>query len=98
MYISVAEPPVIQPFVLPADVVTGVSTKLFCSVQKGTRPITFSWIKDGRVLREGITSLEDFSSLTISPVTPESVGNYTCVASNAVGTDRYTSALEVKRE
>ncbi|CAN7983551.1 unnamed protein product, partial [Ixodes pacificus] len=89
--------PVIQPLVLPTDATTGVSVKLFCSVQKGSRPLTFSWMKDGRVIRNGVTSLEDYSTLTMDPVTAQSAGNYTCVVSNSAGTDRYTSALEVKQ-
>ncbi|XP_077487045.1 cell adhesion molecule Dscam1-like isoform X1 [Amblyomma americanum] len=89
--------PVIQPFVLPSDVVTGVNTKLFCNVQSGTRPLSFAWIKDGAPVRKGISSQDDFSALSIDPVTAESAGNYTCVVSNAAGTDRYTSTLEVKQ-
>ncbi|XP_077540887.1 cell adhesion molecule Dscam1-like [Haemaphysalis longicornis] len=94
---SQQDPPVIQPFALPADVVTGVITKLFCNIQRGTRPLTFTWIKDGVTVREGVTSLDDFSTLSIDPVTAESAGNYTCVVRNAAGTDRYTSTLEVKQ-
>uniref|UniRef100_A0A147BG62 Putative cell adhesion molecule n=1 Tax=Ixodes ricinus TaxID=34613 RepID=A0A147BG62_IXORI len=94
---SLLDAPVIQPFVPPTDVVTGLATKIFCSVQKGSRPLTFSWMKDGRVIRNGVTSLEDYSTLTMDPVTAQSAGNYTCVVSNSAGTDRYTSTLEVKQ-
>ncbi|XP_040074519.1 Down syndrome cell adhesion molecule-like protein Dscam2 [Ixodes scapularis] len=94
---SLLDAPVIQPFALPTDVVTGLATKIFCSVQKGSRPLTFSWMKDGRVIRNGVTSLEDYSTLTMDPVTAQSAGNYTCVVSNSAGTDRYTSTLEVKQ-
>nr|XP_037281520.1 Down syndrome cell adhesion molecule-like protein Dscam2 isoform X1 [Rhipicephalus microplus] len=89
--------PVIQPLVLPSDVVTGVNTRLLCNVQKGTRPLTFAWIKDGASVSDGVSSQDDFSLLSIDPVTAESAGNYTCVVSNAAGTDRYTSTLEVKQ-
>ncbi|KAH7936604.1 hypothetical protein HPB49_001639 [Dermacentor silvarum] len=95
--VFVRDAPVIQPLVLPSDVVTGVNTRLLCNVQKGTRPLTFAWIKDGASVRDGVSSQDDFSLLSIDPVTAESAGNYTCVVSNAAGTDRYTSTLEVKQ-
>ncbi|KAL3180811.1 hypothetical protein MRX96_037233 [Rhipicephalus microplus] len=95
--VFVRDAPVIQPLVLPSDVVTGVNTRLLCNVQKGTRPLTFAWIKDGASVSDGVSSQDDFSLLSIDPVTAESAGNYTCVVSNAAGTDRYTSTLEVKQ-
>ncbi|KAL1425981.1 hypothetical protein MTO96_018689 [Rhipicephalus appendiculatus] len=95
--LKVENAPVIQPLVFPSDVVTGVTTKLLCTVQKGTRPLRFAWIKDGASVSDGVSSQDDFSLLSIDPVTAESAGNYTCVVSNAAGTDRYTSTLEVKQ-
>ncbi|KAH6928384.1 hypothetical protein HPB50_015409 [Hyalomma asiaticum] len=94
----VPDAPVIQPLVFPSDVVTGVNTKLLCNVQRGTRPLNFAWLKDGASVSDGVSSQDDFSLLSIDPVTAESAGNYTCVVSNAAGTDRYTSTLEVKRK
>ncbi|XP_064488746.1 cell adhesion molecule Dscam2-like [Ornithodoros turicata] len=75
---------------------TGIAVKLFCNVQKGSKPLTFVWTKDDHVVKNGVTSLEDFSTLTMDPVTTDSGGNYTCIVSNSVGSDRYTSKLEVK--
>ena len=54
----------------------GSSVTFVCSV-RGSKPITYQWLKDGTLL-----PLEDNSTLEINPVLFGSEGSYRCNASN----------------
>ncbi|KAH7975126.1 hypothetical protein HPB49_024198 [Dermacentor silvarum] len=96
-----AEPPKIQPFTFPTNLLRARKVIVYCAVLEGSEPLTFVWTKDGRELANGgrlhIKQLsETGSSLTIATVGAEDIGNYTCTVSNVAGSDSATSQLLVK--
>ncbi|KAM7308571.1 hypothetical protein ISCGN_012205 [Ixodes scapularis] len=91
--------PIITPFSFPTDLSEGVSVQVLCAISKGTLPVYFTWLKDGKTLRETrakITTADKFSVVQIDAVAPADVGNYTCFAKNLQGTDSHSSMLEVR--
>ncbi|CAN7989157.1 unnamed protein product, partial [Ixodes hexagonus] len=96
---SVSDRPTITPFSFPADLSEGVSVQVLCAISKGTLPVYFTWLKDGKTLREArakITTSDKFSVVQIDSVAPVDVGNYTCFAKNLQGTDSHSVMLEVR--
>ncbi|KAH7966798.1 hypothetical protein HPB49_019604 [Dermacentor silvarum] len=96
-----AEPPKIQPFTFPTNLLGARKVIVYCAVLEGSEPFAFVWTKDGRELANGgrlhIKQLsETGSSLTIATVGAEDIGNYTCTVSNVAGSDSATSQLLVK--
>ncbi|XP_049276092.1 titin-like [Rhipicephalus sanguineus] len=96
-----AEPPKIQPFSFPTNLVGRMKVIVYCAVLEGSEPLIFSWTKDGHKLvnkgRLHVKQLsETGSSLTITTVGAEDIGNYTCTVSNVAGYDSATSELLVK--
>ncbi|XP_042147261.1 Down syndrome cell adhesion molecule-like protein 1 homolog [Ixodes scapularis] len=91
--------PIITPFSFPTDLSEGASVQVFCAISKGTLPVYFTWLKDGKTLRETrakITTADKFSVVQIDAVAPVDVGNYTCFAKNLQGTDSHSAMLEVR--
>jgi len=74
--------------------------KVFCSVQTGSKPFLFEWLKNGHILPFGanyqVESSEDDSLLTIFKLSPNDSGNYSCVAKNQFGSDSQSTLLSVK--
>ncbi|XP_049272553.1 hemicentin-1-like [Rhipicephalus sanguineus] len=92
-------PPRITPFSFATKLVAGQRATVTCSTYEGSQPLTFVWLKDGSVLSKGEnvekSEGEAHSTLSISPLSPRNSGNYTCVASNAAGSDSASSSLIV---
>ncbi|NXC02393.1 CXAR protein, partial [Orthonyx spaldingii] len=61
--------------VRPGDPVT-----LRCSVQVGSAPVTFTWLRDGQNVSQG-------PLLDLGNVSVEHSGTYQCVATNQLGQD-----------
>ena len=62
---------------------------------------TVVWSHDGTVLTDGsngttIATGDTASSLTITTVTADDSGSYTCMVSNLLGSDTETSMLQVQ--
>lgn len=96
-----AEPPHIAPFRALENLVEGQRLSLLCSATTGTPPISFSWTKNG----EPIGTLpdvkvtmadDDTQQLKIERLSPEHVGNYTCSAKNAFGSDQMSASVLLK--
>lgn len=73
---------------------------LHCTVAEGDLPLTITWIFHGQQLSSqmGISTMrigKRTNLLTIDSVAASHVGNYTCVASNAVATTNFTAQLKV---
>ena len=62
---------------------------------------TVIWLHDGTVLTDGsngitIATGDTASTLTITMVTADDSGSYTCMVSNLLGSDMETSLLQVQ--
>ncbi|GFY47205.1 titin [Trichonephila inaurata madagascariensis] len=92
--------PKIQPFQFPSQIKRGDTASITCALMRGSQPVKFTWIKDGKPLENRLTvniiSNEDLSNLIIKSVDENSVGNYTCIASSSFGNDNFTAKLKVK--
>ncbi|XP_071041666.1 cell adhesion molecule Dscam1 isoform X11 [Parasteatoda tepidariorum] len=87
--------PKIPPMSFPPNVRSGLSTKILCTIEKGSRPLKFQWTYNNEhsVL---VSSYDDFSVLNINPVSAAHSGNYTCTVENAYGRDIRTAQLLVE--
>lgn len=94
-----AEIPKVHPFNFPKTISEGQSVVATCTVAEGSKPIQLQWLKNGQEVHDSATvnvgRHETYTALIIKKVSVEDAGNYTCVAKNAFGYDRYTSLLVV---
>ncbi|XP_054156620.1 cell adhesion molecule DSCAML1-like isoform X1 [Oppia nitens] len=77
----------------------GTKFRVLCSIQRGSTPLSFQWLKNREQLtnsRYKIETNDDLSILTIDKITKSDSTNYTCVVSNTYGTDSQTVVLDVK--
>lgn len=97
---SLSDAPKIQPFQFPNQIKRGDMARMSCSLMRGTVPVKFKWLKDGKSIEKessvSITSNEEVSTLFIKHVDENSAGNYTCVVSSSKGGDSYSTLLNVK--
>ena len=70
-------------------ILAGDSLSIKCSAEGGPDNI-FQWSHNGSVLANGTTST---LVLNITAVAVENLGNYTCMVTNAAGSDSSTSIL-----
>ncbi|XP_076363671.1 cell adhesion molecule Dscam1-like isoform X10 [Tachypleus tridentatus] len=92
--------PKLHSFGFPEKVDLGGRVQMVCNLNKGSVPVSFSWSKDDRPILDGkhieIGSWNDMSSyLMIHSIYAEDIGNYTCLATNRIGTDSFTANLVV---
>ncbi|XP_075526207.1 protein CEPU-1-like [Dermacentor variabilis] len=90
--------PKLQSAGFPDEVSLGEEIVATCSVKKGsTGPYTLTWLKGGAPLESSghvtVSFTASASSLSIGGVRVEDVGNYTCKAANAFGSDTLTLPL-----
>lgn len=99
----------VQPKILPIPALTnllreGMRAAISCQILEGDLPVAFRWEKNGQPVTSspyapsGIITrrMDEYSaSLVIEQVTSLHSGNYTCIASNVAGSERYTIPLTV---
>lgn len=99
---SIAQvPPQISPFKVLEDLSEGKRVLLLCSASSGTSPISFQWLKDGQSVESlpniHVAQIGEYQgSLQIENLSAEHVGNYTCSAKNAYGSDQMSVAVLLK--
>lgn len=92
----------IEPFSFNLNTIGGESTaKVLCTVTAGDLPIEIKWLKNGELLasehNRRILLLDDVMvMLTLSALSVNDSGNYTCWAKNSAGEATYTTSLYVK--
>lgn len=78
---------------------SGVDIRLMCVVMQGDPPITFQWMKEDRrvdaVAGVRVYSEELSSSIFFSRTNGTHTGNYTCMASNPLGSTLVTTEILV---
>ncbi|CAG9123879.1 unnamed protein product [Plutella xylostella] len=99
----------VQPKILPIQPMTnllreGMRAAISCQILEGDLPIAFRWEKNGQAVisspyaPNGIITrrMDEYSaSLVIENITSLHSGNYTCIASNVAGSERFTVPLTV---
>ncbi|KAK8785222.1 hypothetical protein V5799_008405 [Amblyomma americanum] len=101
-YVHSSDPPKIGEFKFPANLSPGDTVAVTCVVMKGNAGLLdLAWLKDDQPVEPtaslAVTSARagPLSTLTIVDVSAKDSGNYTCVARNAAGSDRFTAHLAV---
>ncbi|XP_071538392.1 cell adhesion molecule Dscam1-like [Panulirus ornatus] len=96
-------PPVVDKrmILLGTDFPVKSRARILCVVVRGDLPLSFSWTHDGRPISLGPTisvrSLDEYTSvLLFTSLREEDAGTYTCIATNAVGSDNQNVQLIVK--
>ncbi|XP_071180644.1 neural cell adhesion molecule 1-like isoform X2 [Mytilus edulis] len=99
MHLSVFENPIVN----VSKTITakaGTNTTMWCEVSTSSKAIGISWIKNGRIIQ--ITNSTKYGggtisspSLEISNVQQAEEGNYTCLATNPIGTGNQTVFLAI---
>ena len=88
-------PPKIAAVVVPESPV-GSEATLICSLASGTKPVHFSWNKDGHeVPSKLITNQPTLSTLVIPVVKSDDRGRYTCFVKSSFGEDSKSADLFV---
>lgn len=90
-----------MPFEIEESIYYGESVQMTCHASKGDRPMSIKWIFEGEDLPKNsdiktMKMAERTSFLSIASLTGAHSGNYTCIAKNRAGEDRYSTTLNVK--
>ncbi|XP_015789802.1 Down syndrome cell adhesion molecule-like protein 1 homolog [Tetranychus urticae] len=101
-HLTIQVAPKVDQFVLPVDIQMGQRLSISCTVIKGDPPFHIEWLKDGETIREDASSsiaihhLADYSStILFKAIKGEHRGNYTCLATNAVGQDSHSQMMVI---
>ncbi|XP_067138845.1 cell adhesion molecule Dscam2-like [Centruroides vittatus] len=98
--IMAEEIPKIKPFSFQGKVTVGDKTIATCLVTTTTGSLQFIWLKDGHDIESmkevKVKNEKHYSFILIDPVLITSKGNYTCIVSNDLGKDSYTTELQVE--
>ncbi|XP_046662354.1 Down syndrome cell adhesion molecule-like protein Dscam2 isoform X5 [Homalodisca vitripennis] len=99
--VQVIVPPKIMPIQSMTNLLReGMRAAISCQILEGDLPINFRWERDGGMRELGLGAStrrvdEYSSSLVIERVTAAHTGNYTCIASNVAGTEKFTVPVTV---
>lgn len=73
-----------------------------CSLTSGESPVLFEWLKDDKKISNDnriiIRHEQTYSVIEIKHLVNDDSGNYTCIAQNSLGSDKYTSELIIRCE
>ena len=99
--IQVLVPPKIMPIQSMTNMLReGMRAAISCQILEGDLPVNFRWERNGKSIlgtgNEIIRRLDEYSAaLVIEHITSDHSGNYTCIASNIAGSEKFTVPLTV---
>lgn len=99
--IQVLVPPKIMPIQSMTNMLReGMRAAISCQILEGDLPVSFRWERNGKQIlgtgNEVIRRLDEYStSLVIEKISSAFSGNYTCIANNVAGTEKFTVPLSV---
>lgn len=99
--IQILVPPKIMPIQAMTNMLReGMRAAISCQILEGDLPVSFRWERNGKQIlgtgNEIIRRLDEYStSLVIEKISSEFSGNYTCIANNIAGAERFTVPLTV---
>ncbi|XP_022257099.1 Down syndrome cell adhesion molecule-like protein 1 isoform X1 [Limulus polyphemus] len=90
----------IQPFSFPQAPEEGKTIQVTCGVEEGDDPVKFTWLKNGNIVHSAdhltILTHKRLSVLIVNNVNVNDIGNYSCLATNPGGEDKFSSELLVR--
>ncbi|GIY09035.1 down syndrome cell adhesion molecule-like protein 1 [Caerostris extrusa] len=99
--IQLSDVPKIKKFSFEENVQEGDLASVICLAVSSSKPLSFSWFKNGEQIGEGTNGVRidnsgEYSVLILDSVSLQSAGNYTCKVTNPFGSAIHASQLEIK--
>ncbi|XP_049528339.1 Down syndrome cell adhesion molecule-like protein Dscam2 [Dermacentor silvarum] len=89
----------VVPFYIKERVMLGDTVKIVCYTSTVQAPLSFKWIKDGKILVPNdnvqIKTQADLSTIILGPVEQTHAGNYTCQVLSPTSSGSYTAPLVI---
>lgn len=99
---SAADTPILNPLSIPPNIAIGDLTEISCSIKRGSLPVKFKWMHNGLDIHSHskykISSSAASSQFFIGEIEASDIGNFTCIASNAYGSDSKTEVVFMEGE
>lgn len=99
---SASDAPVLNPLSIPPSIAIGDLTTITCTIKRGSPPVQFKWLHNGIEIQSHvkykITSTVASSTFLVGQIEATDIGNYSCIASNAFGSDRQTEIVFMEGE
>ncbi|KAH7938297.1 hypothetical protein HPB49_022216 [Dermacentor silvarum] len=98
-FVKVYEKIDVVPFYIKERVMLGDTVKIVCYTSTVQAPLSFKWIKDGKILVPNdnvqIKTQADLSTIILGPVEQTHAGNYTCQVLSPTSSGSYTAPLVI---
>lgn len=95
-----SESPVLKPLLVPANIEVGDVTEIYCIIKKGSQPVTFKWLHNGKEIHSHpkykISTTKTSSHFYIGEIEASDIGNFTCIANNPFGMDSMTETVSME--
>lgn len=96
------EAPILKPLLVPTNIEVGDVTEIYCIIKRGSPPMTFKWLHNGKEVNSHskykIITTGTTSHFYIGEIEPSDIGNFSCIAMNAFGTDTKMETVSMEGE